>query len=272
MSTSPQIDRNPELRAAIEKALETGAAHVRIAKEHGVSRWAVDRFAKRNGNGEPPKAASSHKPRPVELDGETVARIKSGLLPWTYNLIARFYGVPRKVAFDAHRKYQDKLDEQNGVAERKRRIDLVGEQIAELRGERRKVAHDGTPAEHREITHRVSESEDELERLERAQREHDDREAAARFRTPEERRKEIIAGLADAQKEIYTHRVEAEMLLAAARVSFQKLNAWDGARRAGQHELNSISRSVQNPAAIASAQKFGDFVAEWIQKGERNGR
>jgi len=242
------IDRDPELRKAVEKALETGASHTSIGEQVGVSRWIVDRFVEKhpNGNGAAPKP-----PPPVVLDGETIARLKSELLPWTFNLIGNFYGVDRQDVSNAHRKYQDKLDEENGSAERKRQIALVGEQIVELRSERQKIAHDGNAAEHREITHRVSEVEDELERLERAQLVHEDREAAKRFRTPEQRRKELTVGLADAQAEIDTHRVESERLLANALASFQKIHSWDLVTRAGQHEMNSLSSGVRSHVAAA---------------------
>jgi len=265
------IDRDPELRTAVEKALETGEPHTHIARKFGLKRWNVDRLAKRierNGNGEPPKRPPPPKPLPVVLSGETVARLKSGLLPWTHNLIANLYGTTRKDVFDAHRKYLDKLDEENGTAERKRAIALIGEQIVELRSERQKIAADGTAAAHREITNRVSEVEDELERLERAQLVHEDREAAKRFRTPEQRKKELTAGLEDAQAEIYKHRVESERLLYAALASFQKIHALDSVTRAGQHELNSLSTIVRS-LAPAAPEKFADFVIEWIQKGER---
>jgi len=208
------IDRDPELRKAVENALETGASHMSIGEQFGISRHIVDRFVEKhpNGNGAAPKP-----PPPVVLDGETVARLKSELLPWTYNLIANFYGVDRQDVSDAHRKYQDKLDEANGVAKRKRQIALVGEQIVELRSERQKIAHDGTPAEHREISGQVAEVEDELERLERAQSVHEDRESSKRFRTPEQRRKELTAGLTGARKEIDTHLQIAPMGIVAVR-------------------------------------------------------
>jgi len=259
------IDRDPELRKAVEKALETGASHTSIGEQVGVSRHIVDRFVEKHPNG---NRAAPKPPPPVVLDGETVARLKSELLPWTYHIIANFYGVARQDVSDAHRKYLDKLDEANGVAKRKRQIALVGEQIVELRSERQKIAHDGTREEHLEITHRVSEAEDELERLERARRVHEDRESSKRVRTPEQRRKELTAGLTGVRKEIDTHRVEAEKLLADAHVIFQKIHAWDSVSKAGQHELNGLSRTVRSPAPSAP-EKFGDFVAEWIQKGER---
>lgn len=273
MSRPHQLDFDAEKRAAVEQALAAGTAHMRIAKEHGLNRWSVDRFAqriKRNGNADPPppkpSTPSGWQP-PAELNGKGIEELKRGPQPWTYRLIAAFYDRSLSSVVEAHGEFQRERDEANGVAERKRKITLLGEQIAELRGERRRVALNGTDVEHREITARVADCERELEREEAAQEQFDAQEEAARFRSPQRRRQELEQGLIDVAVHLDKHTVDAERLLRQAMAAFQRMHAFVGITVAARQELNGMGGPVRHPMVdVSSPPTFAGFVERWIEK------
>lgn len=273
MSGKSQLDGDSqrEKRAAVVQALQADAPHTRIAREHGLSRHTVDRFAKHlkaNGSGNGKPLNLSRWQPPAELHGEGIDELKRGPLPWTYRLIGEFYDCDNQAVADAHGEYQRKVEEENGTATRKRKIEQVAQEIVGLRGQRRRVALTGTPKEHRQATTRVEEAEREHARLEAAQAQWEMQEEAARFRDPAQRRQGLEKGLAGIAAEIEKPHLEAERLLSEAMKAFEQASALVGVAHTAQHALNRLGGPVQNPAVMFPATTFADFVQAWLKKGE----
>lgn len=287
MGVSALIDRDPEVREAIEKALATGAPHTRIAKEHGLSRWNVDRFAKRierNGNGEPPKPPPPPKPEPVELAGgnggaapvdadlklgEKIDRLKTNALEWTYHNLAPRLGISYTNTKKAHRLFLDDRAERDGSAPRKRRILLLSQQNQELQQERRRIALDESNEEHREVTQRIREVTTELERLEIAQAEFEFREEEGKKRSPERQSARLQKAISALDADIEGNLTECRAALDSAQATFGKVRSIVATRATGRQKLNALRSYVQHPHAGDPADTFRAFVEEWIKRGEK---
>lgn len=268
-----QLDSDPVKAALVIEALEAGKAHRAIARELALTRHAVDSYAIRMKNGGNGKLPPPLRKPPPELNGEKIEELKRSGLPWTYRLIGEFYDLPKKAVEDAHREFQRDRAEEDGSAARKRQIALLGEQIVELRTERRRVALAGTHAEHREISSRVADCERELERQELAQRQFEDEAEQALFRSPVQRRQGLEQGLADATGHVDKHRVEAERLLRQAMASFERMQAFVGVTVAARQELNHLGGPIRHPMVDATPTTFESFVSVWLEKvkGEKDG-
>jgi len=282
MSTAQpsQIERDPKIRALVVEGLKSGKANTQIGHEVGVSRWVVDRFAKRlnqNQNGGSDvrggedgaaitRERSTTKPKADRAFGKEIASLKAHPLPWTHRLIAKKYGVPVKVVKEAHQLHRQAVEETNGTAERKRAIVRVGELIVDLRTTRHKIALEGTPEAHAEISAEVTKAERELERLEGAYLERLEREAAARFRTPAQRIAELENALPGVDTKIAKHRSDCEKLLDIVQATLDTMRAFVDVRVGARQELNSLGTETRNPRAGDPPVTLESFIDDWRKR------
>jgi len=286
MSTAQQsqIERDPKIRAAVVEGLKSGKARTQIGQEVGVSRWVVDRFAKRlNQNGgsdvrgsedgvaitREKRSTIKPKPKADRAFGKTIALLKDkDTLPWTHRLIAKKYGVSVKVVKEAHLIHRQAVEEANGTAARKRAIVRVGELIVDLRTARHKIALDGTPEEHAEISAEVAKVESELERLEAAELERREREEAARFRTPAQRIAELEKALQGVDGKVGKHRAQCERLLDTVQTTLDTMAAFVDVRVSARQEINGLGAVIGNPHAGDPPDTLESFIGEWRKRKE----
>lgn len=259
MVMASTIKNHPQYEEIARQVAEGKRPLAQIARNFGVSPDAVTRFKNGNGKGAIP-------PTPLAF-GRKIEEFKAAPLPWTYHLIADFYGVGKKQVVQAHRVFQRDRDERNGVEDRRRKIELLGQQIVQLRTERQQLALSGSLEEHREITARCTEVERELDRQEAAQGEHERREAEARRKTPKQRRVELEQGLASLQTDIDKHRREGEDLLSQAVTTFRRMQSHAGLWSATLRALNCLDGPTR-ASRVPVPKTFESFVKEFMMKGE----